>query len=345
MMVVTITTEEFGKTKDGENVHRFIFEGSKVRVSVLDFGCAIQSVEVPDRAGTLVDIALGYDDVAGYEKNTPYIGVVVGRVAGRIAGGKFSMDGQDYSLVVNNRPNNIHGGLVGFSRRLWTPFVNDNRLTLTYRSPEGEDGFPGDMDVTLTYTLDEDGLLTLDYLATTTKPCPLNFTNHSYFNLAGQDCDDVLDHVVQISAEKFVPVDHNLIPTGELPDVDGRSQDLRFPVELRSIKDAVCNGDLDLTFCVGEDGMMKRVSKVVHPATGRYIETSTTEPGLQFYTAMFMSNTVGKSGKSYKPFASFCLETQHFPDSVNHPNFPNTILRPGETYKQSTVYTFGVEKE
>lgn len=341
-MVISIEKESFGKTKDGLEVTKFTFKGSKVLVSVLDFGCAISNILAPDKDGNLVDISLGYDSVAGYEYNFPYIGVVVGRVAGRIANGKFSIDGKDYQLVINNGPNNIHGGVTGFSRRLWNTKIDDNRLVMTYTNPDGEEGFPGEVKTTVIYSLTEDGALTIDYTATTTKPCPINLTNHSYFNLKGHDNDDVLDHVVQINANECVPVNENLIPTGELRNVEGTENDLRKPVKLADREDRVRNGDLDLTYCVGKNGEMKNIARVSHPATGRYIDTHTTVPGLQFYTAKYMADTVGKGGKEYKPFASFCLETQHYPDSVNHTNFPNTVLRPGDTYKQTTVFKFGV---
>lgn len=341
-MPVSITKELFGKTKDGKEIHKYTFLGGKVVISVLDFGCAITNILAPDRKGNLADICLGYDDVAGYEKNFPYIGVVVGRVAGRIAGGKFSLDGTNYDLVINNGPNNIHGGVTGFSRRLWNAEINRDKLKLTYLSPDGEEGFPGEVTATVVYSLAPEGAFTIDYTATTTKPCPVNLTNHAYFNLKGHNDDDVLDHVVQIKADNFVPVNKDLIPTGDLPDVTGTPNDLRTPTKLKDVKNHVTQGNFDVTYCVGDEGELKYISRVLHPATGRYIDTHTTEPGLQFYTAKYMTDAIGKGGKVYQPFASFCLETQRYPDSVNHPNFPNTILRPGYTYRQTTVFTFGV---
>ncbi|XP_060592747.1 galactose mutarotase-like [Ruditapes philippinarum] len=343
-MPISIKKEHFGKTKNGKDVNKYTFEGGKTVVSVLDFGCAVSNILVPDRKGKLADISLGYDDVAGYEKNFPYIGVAVGRVAGRIAGGKFTLDGKEYKLDINNGPNNIHGGITGLSRRLWKAEIQGDKLKLKYVSPDGEEGFPGEVTTEIMYSLTQEGALTIDYTATTTKPCPVNLTNHSYFNLKGHDDDDVMDHVVQINADSCVPLDDDLIPTGELPDVSGTPNDLRSPVRLGDRESEVRKGNIDLTYCVGDEGELKYVSRISHPPTGRYIDTHTTEPGLQFYTAKYMTDAVGKGGKEYKPFASFCLETQRYPDSVNHSNFPNTILRPGYTYRQTTVFTFGVLK-
>ncbi|KAL4238835.1 hypothetical protein ACF0H5_003542 [Mactra antiquata] len=215
-MAVSIKQNFFGKTVDGLDVYKFTFVGGKVEVSVLNFGGAICNIYAPDKNGKIEDIALGYNDVAGYEDNFPYIGVLVGRIAGRIAGGKFRLDDTDYQLVINNGPNNIHGGIKGFSRRVWDAVIDGDKLVLTYKSPDGEEGFPGEINTNVAYSLTNDGCLTLDYTATSTKSCPINLTNHSYFNLKGQDSDDVLDHVVQINADKCVPVDENLIPTGIL---------------------------------------------------------------------------------------------------------------------------------
>ncbi|WAR18800.1 GALM-like protein, partial [Mya arenaria] len=214
------------------------------------------------------------------------------------------MDGQDYSLTINNGPNNIHGGVTGFSRRLWQSSIDGNVLKMTYNSPDGEDGFPGDVNVTVTYELSEDGSLTLEYTATSSKPCPINLTNHVYLNLSGHNSDDVFDHVAQITADTYVPVNNDLIPTGELSPVADTAVDLRQPTRLRERELAIRRGDLDVTYCVGQNGTLKLVSRISHPESGRFIDTFTTEPGLQFYTAKYMADAVGKGNKQYQPFAS-----------------------------------------
>lgn len=339
----SIKKEHFGHTKDGKKIDKYTLTGTKVTVCVINYGCAITNIFLPDKNGVTDDIVLGYDNVAGYEENLTWIGVACGRTAGRITNAQFTIDGQTTKLPANyDGVHSIHGGQVGFSRRVWDAQIVDNKLVLKYISPDGEEGFPGELTTEIVYSLSKDDVLTIDYTATTTKACPLNFTNHSYFNLGGQKGEEIFDHVAQISADKYVPVGgESLLPTGELPPVDGRPVDIRKPTRLGDIEEHIKKGSLDINYCVGETGKMKKISRIDHPPSGRFIETESTEPGLQFYLASFLRDVIGKGGKEYKPYTAFCLEAQHYPDSTTYPNFPNTVLRPGETYRQTTSYKFG----
>jgi aldose 1-epimerase len=352
-----ITRAPFGTLPTGERVHAFTMTNARgLEMRVLDYGGIIVSLSTPDRAGKLADIVLGFDDLQGYVKSSPYFGAITGRYANRIAKGRFTLDGTTYKLAVNNGPNALHGGLKGFDKVVWqvepSADSNDVRLVLRYTSNDGEEGYPGTLHATVVYTLSDSNRLAIDYEATTDKPTPVNLTNHSYFNLAGEGSGTVLGHVVTIDADRYVPVDSTFIPTGDLASVAGTPFDFRKPMAIGARIDQpdqqLTNGKgYDHTFVLnhpqGSAGLV-HAAHVVDPTSGRTLDVATTEPGVQFYTGNFLDGKVaGKNGHAYPRRGGFCLETHHFPDSPNEPQFPSTILRPGDTYRSRTVFTFGVD--
>ncbi|MGE3175414.1 MAG: aldose epimerase family protein [Planctomycetota bacterium] len=324
-------------------------------VQVSTYGAILQSIRVPDRDGRFADIALGYDDVDGYRTavDKPYFGAVVGRYGNRIAGGRFELDGQEYRLATNNGPNHLHGGLVGFDKVVWdgTRIRGDgwDGVELRYVSADGEEGYPGRLDVRVTYKLHDTDELSVDYLATTDRATPVNLTQHTYFNLKGEGQGTILDHELQIAASRYTPVDATLIPTGELASVEGTPFDFRRPKAIgRDIAQDHLQlrhgGGYDHNFVLdapARDVELALAATVHEPISGRVLEVATTEPGLQFYCGNFLDGRlVGKAGRPYVHRGGFCLETQHFPDSPNRPAFPSTILRPGQEYRSSTVFRF-----
>ncbi|XP_046364262.1 galactose mutarotase-like isoform X2 [Haliotis rufescens] len=341
-----VTEEEFGKTEAGENVSRYTLTNNNVLVRVLNYGATITDILVPDKHGNVDDISLGFDDITGYQDNTPYIGTVIGRVANRIAGAKFSLDGKTYNLAANHGSNFIHGGVKGFNKVVWTANVVDGKkLQLRYVSDDGEEGFPGEVTTTVTYELTDDNQLFIQYEARTTKTTPINLTNHAYFNMAGHSAGHIDDHVVRINSDAYAVLDDTFIPTGEIKDVAGTPYDLRSPVRLGDHMTSV-PGEKGYTvsYNLEDSGTLKHVARVEHPPSGRVLEMSTTEPSVMFYTSYYLDAT-GKGGATYGKFGAFCLEAQHHPDSVNQPSFPCTVLRPGETYRQTTVYRFSVDTQ
>ncbi|BFZ07011.1 hypothetical protein BsWGS_10050 [Bradybaena similaris] len=339
----TITSDKFGVTSDGRNITRYTFTNANgIVIKIIDFGGIITEIHVPDREGKLDDVILGFDTLAEYEVNQPHFGALIGRVANRIAGAQFTLDGHTYSLYANDGPNCLHGGKVGFDKKIWKSTVKDDKLILTYVSADGEENFPGELTLTVAYSLDDNNALTLAYTATTTKKTPINFTNHAYFNLAGQASGTINDHVITLHANSFLPLDQHSIPTGEIKAVTGTQYDLRTPVRLGDRLSQVPGGiGFDNNFCLDNNGQFVLAARVEHPPTGRYVEVRTTEPGVQFYTAYWLTGVTGKGRVAYNKFGAFCLEAQHYPDSVHQPSFPNSILSPGETYTQKTVYKFG----
>ena len=302
-------------------------------------------------------MALGFDDLDGYLKASPYFGAVVGRYANRIAKGRFTLDGKTYTLPVNNGPNTLHGGVTGFDKVVWEaePFRHGDSVgvTLAYTSRDGDQGFPGTLPARVTYTLTPADELIVDYLATTDKATPVNLSQHTYFNLAGEGDGDILGHVLAINAARYTPVDATLIPTGDVADLAGTPFDFRTPTAIGARIDKqdpqLQNGrGYDHNFVLDRSspgGGLIVAARVVEPASGRTLQISTTEPGLQFYSGNFLDGTIrGKGGHVYPLRSGFCLETQHFPDSPNHANFPSTILRPGEEYRSRTVFAFGVSR-
>ena len=351
-----VTSAPFGVLPSGDSVHVYTLTNVHgIELRAIDYGGIILSLRTPDRSGALGDIVLGYDSLGGYLASTPYFGALVGRYANRIAKGTFTLDGATYHLAVNNGVNSLHGGLKGFDKVLWRAEPKQDSsgagLVLRYTSKDAEEGYPGTLNVQVTYTLTDRDELAVDYLATTDKATPVNLTQHSYFNLGGDGAGDVLAHVVTIDADRFLPVDTTLIPTGTLSPVDGTPFDLRKGVAIGArieetdpqLKYA---GGYDHSFAINRSGSgLAHAARVVEPRSGRTLDVATTEPGIQLYTGNFLDGTLtGKSGHVYTRRNGFCLETQHFPDSPNQPSFPSAILRPGEALRSRTVYTFGVVK-
>lgn len=346
----------YGVTPDGQDISLYTLTNANgMQVRVTNYGAIVQSILTPDRNGALADVTLGFDTLDGYLGKHPYFGAVVGRYGNRIAKGKFTLDGKEYALAVNNGPNALHGGLKGFDRQVWTatPFEDAGTTGLKLRlvSPDGNEGYPGTLTVTVTYLLTPDNALQMHYEAATDAPTVLNLTNHSYFNLDGAGNGDILDQLVMINADRFTPVDDTLIPTGELRPVAGTPFDFRAPKPLgRDIaaddEQIAFGGGYDHNFVLNKEapGALTLAARVHAPESGRVMEVYTTEPGLQFYSGNFLDGTdVGKNDVAYAHRFGFCMETQHFPDSPNQPAFPPVVLRPGEKYDTTTVYKFSVE--
>lgn len=350
-MQATIDHKSFGKTKEGTPVEIYTLTNANgIRAKITTYGAILTELDVPDRNGKMADVVLGFDNLDGYLGTHPYLGAIVGRYANRIAKAKFAVDGKEYQLAVNNGPNALHGGLKGFDRAVWKAepiSVPDGvAVKFSYTSPDGEEGYPGELKATVTYTLTNKNELRLDYTATTTKPTPVNLTNHSYFNLSGGS-GNILDHEVMLNADRFTPSDKELIPTGELKAVSGSPLDF---TKARTIGSRLNEmpasiGGYDHNFVLNGGGQnLAAAARVKHPTSGRVMEMSTTEPGVQFYTSNFMDGSIkGKGGVPYQKHQALCLEAQHFPDSPNKPQFPSALLKPGETYKQTTIYKFSVE--
>jgi aldose 1-epimerase len=354
------TRAPFGDV-DGAAVYLYTLTNSHgMEVRAMSYGAIIVSLRVPDRGGVSDDVVLGFDALEGYLAGHPYFGAIVGRYGNRIAKGRFALDGQTYQLATNNGPNHLHGGVKGFDKVVWEaePFDRDGQagVVFTHVSPDGDEGYPGNLNARVTYTLTQANELIVDYSATTSKATPVNLTQHSYFNLAGAGTGDILEHRLTLDADRFTPVDATLIPTGELAPVDGTPFDFRRPTAIG----ARIGGDhVQLKYGTGYDHnwvlnlpsggstgpALHHAARLEEPKSGRTLDVATTEPGVQFYTGNFLDGTLtGKSGRVYKQRYGLCLETQHFPDSPNHAAFPSTILRPGERYQSKTVFTFGVSK-
>ena len=351
-----MTTRSFGKLPDGRTARLFtLTSASGFQAEISDFGGTVVRLFAPDRTGRLADVVLGFDSVERYPAESPHFGAIIGRVGNRIAGGKFSLGAKTYSLATNNSPDGIpchlHGGNVGFDKVLWSAelatVAGQPALRLRYTSAEGEEGYPGELSTEVTYSLTPDQGLRIDYRATTDQSTPVNLTNHSYFNLAGAGHGDVLDHEITLRASRFTPVHPGLIPTGDRALVAGTPFDFTSThrigarigadhEQLRLGAGYDHNWVLDST-----DGQLALAATVYEPASGRVLEVLTTEPGIQFYTGNFLTGRLtGKSGATYAHRGGLCLETQHFPDSVNQPSFPSTLLHPGQTYRSTTVYRF-----
>ena len=339
-----VSREVFGSLPDNREAQLFTVRNSGgLIMKVSDYGGIIQSLQVPGKNGEPADIVLGFDNLKGYLQDHPYIGTLVGRYANRIAKGRFSMDGTEYSLAVNNGLNHLHGGLKGFDKVLWdaSDFADDkgSGVTLSYLSPDMEEGYPGNLKVDVTFTLDAENQLCIEYRAISDKPCPLNLTHHAYFNLGG-GASTVYDHELMIDSGSYVVSDDELIPTGEIRDLSGGPLDFRTPKLIGEDLDKVPGGYDHCYVCDDQEGEARFAARVRHPESGRIMEVFTTEPGIQFYSSNFLEGLTGKGGQPYGIHQALCLETQHFPDSPNHPAFPDTILRPGEIYTQKTIYKF-----
>jgi aldose 1-epimerase len=337
----------FGKMEDGRDVELFTLKNARgTTAKLITYGASLQGLWVPDRTNKLSDVVLGFDGLKGYLGPHPYFGGTIGRFANRIAKGKFALDGREYALTLNDGANALHGGREGFNRKLWKGEIVKGACSasvqFTYVSADGEEGFPGTLKAAVVYALTEEDELKIEYTATTDKATPLNLTNHSYFNLAGSG--DILSHVLQLNANQYTPVDASLIPTSEIASVRGTPLDFTQPTTIGArIGQLVGSpGGYDHNFVLnGENGKLKLAARVSDPGSGRLMEVWTTEPGVQFYSGNFLDGTIqGKDGVAYQKLAGLCLETQHYPDSVNRANFPSTILRPGSVFHQETILKF-----
>jgi len=353
-----IEVKQFGTTPDGQKIQLYTLRNSKgLKAEIMTYGGILVSLQVPDSQGNMGDIVLGYDNLDDYIKNNPYFGCIVGRYGNRIAKGKFSIDGKQYSLATNNDPGGIachlHGGIKGFDKVVWKAEPVEQKdavgVKLSYLSKDGEEGYPGNLNCTVTYSLTNNNELKIEYLATTDKPTAVNLTHHSYFNLTG--CErDILDHQLMLNADKFTPTDAGLIPTGELRSVKDTVMDFTQPAAIGArinsdYEQIKFGGGYDHNWVLNKQGdEMTLAAEVYEPTTGRVVEVHTNEPGIQFYSGNFLDGTItGKAGKVYNHRYGFCLEAQHYPDSPNQPNFPSTVLRPGQKYETTTIYRFSTK--
>lgn len=349
-MQTRITQAPFGQLPDGDTVTQFtLANAGGMVVRIIDFGGIITELHAPGRDGRMADVVLGFDQLAPYCSDSPYFGALIGRYGNRIAGGRFTLDGQAYALPVNNGSNHLHGGVPGFDKVRWNAIIDGDSLQLAYSSPDGEQGYPGNLDATVVYTLTDDNELIVRFHAVTDRATPVNLTQHSYFNLAGEG--DILDHVLSIDADAFVPIDAGSIPLGPLQPVAGTPFDFRAP---RPIGQAIGEANEQLRHGLGYDhtfvlnkpagAAMTRAARVWHPGSGRVLELFTEEPGVQFYSGNFLDGSLKGKGRTYAHRGGLCLEPQHFPDSPNQPHFPNTILRPGQVYQTESRFRFSVQE-
>ena len=344
----------YGRTKDGKAIEEYTLRNAAgMEVKCISFGGILTSIMTPDRQGRFANVALGFDSLAQYEAEHPYFGAITGRYANRIGGGEFSLDGLRYQLFQNDGDNSLHGGEVGFDKRVWRASESDGAVELKYRSPDGEEGYPGNLDVSVRYSLDADNGLRIDYDAATDAPTVINLTNHSYFNLQGEGEGAIYDHVLTLNADHYTPTDAGQIPTGEIAPVEGTPFDLRQGKTIESGQRsahpqiAAAKG-FDHNFVLNRAGLapgeLRLAARVYEPRSGRVMEVWTTEPGIQFYAGNFLDATlVGASGRLYRQSDGFALETQRFPDSPNKQHFPSTVLRPGERFASTTVYRFSTD--
>ncbi|MEM6674078.1 MAG: aldose epimerase family protein [Planctomycetota bacterium] len=351
-----VRTGTFGETSDGRQAHLYVLRNARgTEAHVTDFGATLVRMLVPDASGEFADVVLGFDDVSGYESDAnQYFGCTAGRVANRIAGGRFELNGRTYELATNNDANHLHGGVRGFGQHLWKAEVNAFGAEVRFEriSPDGEEGYPGRVAAAVTYALTEDDELIVRYEATTDAPTPVNLTHHSYFNLAGHGSPTVLDHVLRIGADRYTPTDAGLIPTGEVAGVEGTALDFRVPTSIGArvddldgtpakgydhnyaVRDAALPANFEAAITAGPVAVLK------DPGSGRVLELYSDQPGLQFYSGNFLFGQAGKGGATYALRSACCLETQGYPDAVNHPSFPSVILLPGQVYRQVTVHRF-----
>jgi len=354
-MAQSISQEPFGTTPAGETVTRYTLSNAHgMAVDIIDYGGIITAIRVPDRNGQMGNVVLGFDSLQEYLEENPYFGTITGRYANRIADARFTLDGTEYTLAANNGPNSLHGGVEGLDKKLWEAREVESEdgvaLSLHYLSPDMEEGYPGNLDITVVYTVTDDNELRIDYTATTDKPTVLNLTSHSYFNLRGEGMGSIYDHLLHLNASHYTPVDDTLIPTGEIVPVAGTPFDFTRATAIGArIRDdhpqLLLGRGYDHNYVIdNEDGGMALVAEVYEPGSGRMMSIHSDQPGVQLYTGNFLDGTLtGPSGHMYRQGDGFCLETQHYPDSPNQPDFPSTVLRPGETFQSSTVHRFSTD--
>lgn len=352
----TISEKKFGTTKDGLPVSIFeLTNASGMIVKIIDYGATVTSILVPDRNGEIGDVVFGHDDMLGYEEENDYFGCVVGRYANRIAKGKFIIDGLEYQLALNNGPNTLHGGWIGFDKKVWKSSTfktaDSVGVVMTYLSVDGEEGYPGNLNCQVTYSLNNRNELFMSYEGLTDAPTVVNLCNHTYFNLKDGGASSILDHEMQLMASTYTPVDSTLIPTGQLPSVEGTPFDFRSPVAIgaridKEHQQLIYGLGYDHNFVLDKkEGELSIAARVHEPGSGRVLEIFTTEPGIQFYSGNFLKgNFTGKNDITYQHRSGFALETQHFPDSPNQPDFPSVLLNPGEKYKSISIFKFGVNQ-
>ncbi|WP_234567908.1 aldose epimerase family protein [Rhodohalobacter sp. 614A] len=343
-----IITEEFGTMDDGSPVQLFTLENANgMEVSVTNYGGIVTSIKVPDKNGNIENVVLGFDDLEQYKSGHPFFGAIAGRYANRIAEGRFELNGEVYDLATNDGENHLHGGVEGFDKKRWNAEVNEeeNSVTLSYLSPDGEEGYPGNLDVEVTYTLTDDNELQIDYHATTDQSTVVNLTNHSYFNLSGDPSEGILDHLLTINADRYTPVDEGLIPTGELHPVEGTAFDFTQLETVGARIDSIPPG-YDHNYVLNNpDSGLRKIATVEHQQSGRIMEVYTDQPGVQLYTGNFLDGSLrDRQGNPIEQYAALCLETQTFPDSPNQLDFPSPVLNPGDTYKTTTIYQFKVSE-
>jgi aldose 1-epimerase len=349
---MNITDQPWGTTKDGQKVTLYTLTNKAgMEARITNYGGIIVSLTAPDKNGAFKDVVLGFDDLASYETRNPFFGAITGRYANRIAGGKFKLNGTEYPLAVNNGPNHLHGGKVGFDKKVWIASTlrrpNGVGIELSYTSPDGEEGYPGTLACKVTYLLTNDNALEIEYSATTDKPTVVNLTNHSYFNLAGEGSGTILDHELTLFADNYTPTDDSLIPTGKIESVRGTPLDFTSPKRIGArigsdFKPLIQGKGYDHNYVINGGSGLKKTARVKDPKSGRVLEVLTTEPGVQLYTGNHLKLT-GKSGHNYSSRSGFCLETQHFPDSPNKPDFPSVTLLPGDNYQHTCIYKFSAE--
>lgn len=342
--MANITKKVFGTTPDGQEAFLFTLTNkSGMLADITNYGGTVVSLMVPDKLNIFADVVLGFDNLDDYIKDNPFFGCLVGRYANRIAKGKFKIDGVEYNLAINNGLNSLHGGIKGFDKVMWQAeeliLKEGPALKLTYTSKDGEEGYPGNLQCSVTYTLTNDNELKIEYLAATDKKTVINLTNHSYFNLKGHDAPDMLEHLLYINADSYTPADENLIPTGEIKPLKDTPLDFTCEIAIGSRIEEV--GGYDHNYIINNpDGKLTLAARVVEPESGRIMETLTTQPGVQLYTANFLDGRHKGKSAVYNKYAGFCLETQHYPDSPNKPMFPSTILEPEQIYQHTTIYRF-----
>ncbi len=347
--LMPIQKSEFGKTKDGQTVELYTLTNDNGLVAkIMTYGATLTELHVPDRDGKLANIVLGFDNFAQYEAGHPFFGSTIGRYGNRIDRGRFTLNGREYSLPINNDPNHLHGGPNGFDKRIWKarPAASSAgpAVEFTYIAKDGEEGYPGNLTAVVTYTLTDKNELRIDYRAVSDKATPVNLTNHTYFNLAGSGKGTILDHVLMLNAPQHTVTAENLIPTGEIAPVAGTYLDFTKPMKIGSrISQTKFDGyDNNFVLAKSKPDALTLAARVQEPTSGRVMEIHTTEPGIQFYTGNYVKDIKGIGG-TYDKHSGFCLETQHYPDSPNKPTFPNTILKPGETYKTTTIHRFSAK--